>query len=340
MRETPMLLYFIMAIASALAIAGGGHSHASEWDCLSFSPDGKWLVAGGGKWLESGKVKVWECQKWKLHAEWKGEFSSNVQRVKFISKEEFVTFSNKRDERDKRKNDGNEMGFWNINKKTQLKKVYLENSRSWAANIDYSPEKKMVVFNQWEPFGTAGLYVMPSLENKLNYGKDLNYNTWCRFSPDFKKVVLLSDLELQLFDIETGKCLNRRELESCTYKTLTRALTFSPDGALVAVGLSYPHSISVFSSDLKSVLFTVERKQHPFFAAFSPDSKEIAFAGADGVIDFFSIETKKVSRELKVGKGGVGCCCFSTNGTLVAVGVGPTVQVVEIKTGKVIADLK
>ena len=87
-------------------------------------------------------------------------------------------------------------------------------------------------------------------------------------------------------------------------------------------------------------MFTVERKQALFFAVYSPDSKKIAFAGVDGEIDFVSIETKKVTNVLKLGKGGVQCCCFSTDGTLLAVGNGTTVQVVDVKTGEVKATLK
>lgn len=312
----------------------------SEWECVRFlqMANGLSRVAVSG-WSRE-KRKVWDCKDWKLHADWSNKFTGQVQNGKFVSGEVFVTFAGIRASGLRSKYGGNEMQFWNITRKKQVDAVNLENSRGFATSIDYLPLEKMALFNQSRPFNTVGLYTIPELERKASFGDNLDLDTWCRASPDSKNILVFNGLELQLFDANTGKCLTRRKLEDCDHNTSVKALTFSPDGKLVAVGFRDPNRICVLSSDLESLQATFVQNSPPPFAVFSPDSRIIAIANADNGVDLISVETKKVIKALNFGREGLRCCCFSSDATLMAVCTGPKVQVVVIKTGKILANVR
>jgi hypothetical protein len=88
------------------------------------------------------------------------------------------------------------------------------------------------------------------------------------------------------------------------------------------------------------LLLTIEPKSAPNFAVFSPDSKSVIVANDESGIDFFSLETRKNTNVLKLGMERARSCCFSSDGNLIAVGVGPEVHVVDIKTGKTVEILR
>ena len=162
--------------------SGCSASDDSRVEYLAFSPTGKWLVAAGGTWLKSGHLKIWECSGWKVYADWTKDFSSLIQNGGFVSEDMFVSIGGKRDMQDKRRYGGNELRFWNVLEKRETEKIDLQNARGFADQIDFSPEKKMLVFNQWMKFGTAAFYYVPNLEKKAEFGADLDFIASLRFS--------------------------------------------------------------------------------------------------------------------------------------------------------------
>ena len=154
MHKCNRLLRLIMAII-ILPLTGCSGGGTSRIEYLQFSPGGKWLVAAGGVWLRSGEIKVWECSSWKLYADWTNSLSDQIQNGRFASDEEFVSIGGKMDTKDKRKYGGNEIRFWNISDKREIRMFDLRNARGFAKQIDYLAAKEMVVFGQLSKGGAG-----------------------------------------------------------------------------------------------------------------------------------------------------------------------------------------
>jgi WD40 repeat protein len=314
-------------------------SEHSRVEYLSFSPGGKWLVAAGGTWLKSGHLKVWQCKGWNVHADWTKGLTGQLQNGCFVSEDVFASIGGKKDGRDWRKYGGNELRFWNIPERKEMQKIDLENARAFADRIDFFPEKKILAFNQWEKFGTAAFYNVPELKKMAEFGADLPFNPRFRFSPDGKKVICGYGRELAIFEVPTGKLIAGRKVDHGDDETsYIRFASFSAKGDMLIVGLQDPNKVYVIPSDLGATLLTRQTKTLPVFATFTPDDKLIALIDKGG-IELVSIKDQKTIRKFEGAKNEFNRCCFSVDGSMIAIASASHVRVLDTKTGNVIAKL-
>jgi WD40 repeat protein len=329
---------FLALLVVMLVSTGCSRASGSRVEYLAFSPGGKWLVAAGGTWMKSGHLKVWQCKDWKVHADWTKDFPGQLQHGRFVSEDVFASFGGKNDSRDKRKYGGNELRFWNILEKKETEKIDLKNARGCADGIDFFPEKKIVVFNQWREFFTAAFYNVPEMTRIAQFGADLPFSPSFRFSPDGKKVLCSYDRELALFEVPTGKLLAQRKVDHGDESSYIRFANFSPKGDMLIVGLQDPNKVYVIPSDLGATLLTRQTKVLPVFGTFTPDNKLIAFVD-EGGIELVSIKDQKTVKKFEGVKNEFNRCCFSADGSTIAIASATHVRVLDTKTGNVIAKL-
>ena len=118
----------------------------SRIEYLSFSPNGKWLVAAGGIHLRSGQLKIWECSRWKTRCELTNDAAGRMENGRFVSENEIALLSTKPDERDRRREGVMELRFWDILEKKEIKTIELKDVGSFAERIDFCPRDKSLVF--------------------------------------------------------------------------------------------------------------------------------------------------------------------------------------------------
>src|SRR5262249_27989773 len=147
-------------------------------------------------------------------------------------------------------------------------------------------------------------------------------------SPDGKWAVFVASNETTIWNLGAGALHRRLRLE------LARAVAFSPDSRLLAVGTggmgltkdksAQPAACGaqLFDVDSGTVVYTFEHADQPAAAiAFSPDGKYVAVGGnptpAVGVeagVRLWDVKTGAKVRELKGASGGVLDLAFSADG--------------------------
>jgi WD40 repeat protein len=330
-----------LALLTVVFLSAGCSAYSrksSRVEYIAFSPNGTWLVAAGGIWLESGNLKVWKCSGWILHADWTEGISGQIQSGSFASEDVFVSIGGKRHITDQRMYGGNELRFWNILEKRETEIIDLENARGFANQIDYLPDKNMLVTNQWVKFGTAACYSVPNPQKETEFGTDLKFTVHLRFSPDGKKILCCNGLALCLFEVSTGKLIAQRKVDDCDHNSHILSAAFSPSGDMIAVGLQDPNKVYVIPSDLGATWLTCDSEFDPKSVSFTPDNAMIG-ATNRGAIEVISIKNKTIVHRFENTRAEPSRWCFSPDGSMIAIANAWHIRVLDIKTGKVLAEL-
>ena len=153
-------------------------------------------------------------------------------------------------------------------------------------------------------------------------------------SPDGKKIVILSDVQYLLWDVDTGKTTSlklRQGYADVSY----RRVTFSPDGKTIANG--YPYSeIYIWDTNTGKILRTLTG--HTSFVksvAFSSDGKTIVSGSEDKTLKLWDVETGEQIRTIRGHRDVVRSVAFNPDGkTIVSGSYDSTLKFWDVDTGE------
>lgn len=361
-----MLLHQIrVSVCLAIVVLSTGCQEekmaAMPYTSLSFSPDGKWLVAAGGTVKPrggEGKARVWQTSSWKVHDSWLDGFTDKVDAVFFISVDTTAVISKKMiREREGSAFDGILVRLWNVPDKKELASVHLKGARGWGRSIGFHAPDKLIAFTPGD-YDKVGIYKFPSLEERTLLTGHSRGAFLLRFSPDGKRILSAirsaEDPQIRLYDNTSGQNKAVFKLAAShdeTSPTEVRSADYSANGKMIAIGTIDPIKIYVLTADLSATLLTLEPGLFPDCVKFTPDSELVAIKNGRNTVQLYSTKTKEPRKTFDGNPEGVNGWCFSPDGAWIAIasgghpdkngGTSPgRVRVFEVKTGKLVAELE
>jgi WD40 repeat protein/uncharacterized caspase-like protein len=151
------------------------------------------------------------------------------------------------------------------------------------------------------------------------------------FSPDGKLVVSGSGAKSKLWDLETGATIQIFAGDGWTVKQVA----FAPNSRWV---LSVGWSTTLWNLAGEPKHLSRRDSYGPTFgAAFSPDSRQVACAMRDGVVEVWDVETGEVPRFLEGHRGAVKAVAFSRDGKQIfSGGSDKTLRLWNVETGSTV----
>ena len=133
----------------------------------------------------------------------------------------------------------------------------------------------------------------------------------CAFSPDAKKVAVLSGTIVQIWSLESGQELLQIPTRESCY-----AMAFSPDGKTIACGAT-EGILTFWDAEKGSWKYTLPHPGTILAVAYSPDGKKFASSSGDGTTRIWDPASAKMLRQVQ---GGRGTLAFSPDGKTLAAG--------------------
>jgi WD40 repeat protein len=115
------------------------------------------------------------------------------------------------------------------------------------------------------------------------------------FSPDSKQIVTTErDSAVRLYAVESGKEIWSHIVQlNNPYENYTSAVTFSPDGKLVAAGATNNRIYLLDATTGEEVAALAGHKWYPWALAFTADRKTLYSSGWDGAVRRWDVQTRK-----------------------------------------------
>jgi WD40 repeat protein len=288
--------------------------------CLAFHPQGHVLAAG----FSDHKIRLWnlsmaqEILCLEGHAGGINALAFNPNGTLLVSGSEDKTVQ-----------------LWDMNTGKMVR--CLEGHTSPGNSVAYSPNGKLLV----SVHGWHRIHLWNMQTGKQRRCLETDEFMAISFNPTGNTLISISSTTLQLWDLKTGKAVNRVPL-NLDKPSKPIAVAISPDNKMVAASFE-DHSIQLWDLETGHHLkqLQIDDALGPMqLLTFSPDSQRLALASH--LILLWDVHTGELVRQIEGRSDGVNpghdminALAFSPNGDLIASGIGHNnVYLWDVKSGE------
>lgn len=272
---------------AALPIAKVSHSDNLYAVYVAYSPDGRYVVSGGGN-----TVKVWEAQSGRVVASMS---SYSVSSVAFSSDGKYIAAGG---------SDGTAR-VWEVK---SGREVISHPTDQWEVSMAFSPDSRFIALS-----GKNSIRVWNIKDKKeafrIEYEGFVNYLT---FSPDGRYILSSSnDQSARIWDAQSGHEVMKLSHYGKIYKAV-----FNSDGKYI-VAASDSNYVRVWDVNSGNKIFEMYYETDIRDISISPNGQFIVFGSKDGTAQVWSISYKtEVARMTH--NSGINSVTFSPDGKYVA----------------------
>ena len=304
------LLLFIVFYSSCFSQSHGVTrlktmlGHTEPINCLSYSPNGKYLASGSAAQSilsDSGKFEIiiWNTLDSKIITHLIGH-QSPILSVSFDnSGKHLVSCDSKGDIR-----------IWSVDSMKLVKFIF---GSGWISSVCFTPDGKFII---GEFTFEKKVNIWDSESGELIATLPVNIQIGCMdISKDGSKIALSCYHKIQIWSL-----ISKRELVSIEDNSINGYdIQYSNDGMKLAVGLGNGQ-IKIFDSERLSLLSTLKGHFKPVLSiSFSADDKYMVSGSSDQVITIWNLQTKKIIASLlNEHMGSVNAVTFSNSNYLFA----------------------
>lgn len=272
---------------------------------LAFSPDSKYIVAGG---MLDNTVRIWDVETGEMLQEFIGH-SKSVEIVAFSPLGDMVASGSS----------DNTVRLWDISTQSEIFSLTDENAilSNGINGIDFSPDGRLLA---WSPSGFSINTLLSRIANGTLLRKLDGY--FLAFSPDGNYILTTLGVEsVQLQLVNDGTFIF--SLEGHTDNVRTAA--FSADGNFIVTAGSNDRRLALWNAKDGSLLniFVGGYAGYADNVAFSIDNKIIVSGGWDRGSTKFWDHDGNLLRTISAGS----CFAFSPDGKLFATCIGGKIQI-------------
>lgn len=279
----------------------------------SFSPDSTLAVTAG----KDKSVRLWDVRTGQELYNFEGH-ARQVRRAIFSPDGKLIA-SSTQDQRDKG------IRIWDV---AQRKLLRFIETPATVLGLDFSPDGKMLVAGDSD--STMRLWDVESGAEIRHQEGHTKKVTAVAYSPDGKVIATAgSDEEVHLWNPKTGT-----ELQVIRVLTDTRAIAFSPDSQLLAIGAE--NTIRLHMADGSAAIRELPGHTDKINAIlFTHQGSWLVSAGADQTIRLWEIQSGKEITQFQGHTGAVQAISLSVDDTrLVSVGADNTMRLWDVATGQ------
>lgn len=253
--------------------------HTEPINCLSYSPNGKYLASGSAAesvLSDSGKFEIiiWNTIDGKIITHLKGH-QSPILSVSFDNTGKLIASSDTE----------GEIRIWSVD---SMKLVKFVVGTSWISSVCFTPDGKYII---GEYTFEKKVDIWDSESGELIATLPVDIQIGCMdISKDGSKIALSCYHKVQIWSL-----ISKRELVSIDDNSVNGYdIKYSNDGMKLAVGLGNGQ-IKIFDSDRLSLLSTLHGHFKPVLSvSFSPDDKHLLSGSSDQTINIWNLQTKKL----------------------------------------------
>ena len=257
--------------------------HTEPINCLSYSPDGKFLASGSAAdriLSDSGKFEIiiWNVSEGKLISHLTGH-QSPIRSISFDrSGKNLVSADTK-----------GEVRIWSLDSMKQIKFI---DGLEWISTVCFTPDSKFILgeysydkkVNIWD--SETGELVA-TLPVNIQIGS-------LDISPDGSKIALSCYHKIQIWSL-----ISKKELISIDDNSVNGfGIKYSNDGRKLAIGLG-SGEIKLFDPETLKLLTTLQGHFKPVLSvSFSKDNKYLVSGSSDQMIKVWNLQTQKELKSL------------------------------------------
>lgn len=295
-------------------------------DCLSFSPDGKYLISNG-----RAELQIWDVAKdYKLTAMWEGRDES-LNRVVFTNDGKSIISAGR-----------GAITLWNVPEELGQERVVVQ---EWpvekGARIRAalgSPDGRLVAFHLPQERQPSLALMVVGVQDEIFIPLERNPGIFSlAFAPNGEVFAVgAEDVTARLWRVswraagapgaqQDWASIKRVKKAIGASSSVWEALAFSPDSAVLAAA-EKDRERGAFSVKLWDVTTGKERLSLPGHKegvnglAFTPDGRTLVTAGRDGTIKLWNLEKGKETATLEAFQSPVLSLALSPDGKQLAVG--------------------
>ena len=295
--------------------SGAFHGGAFPFFWVGFSPDGKYLVAGGGKKNEPGGVKagVWEVAKGRQLY----KLSDDTERVWWGSISP--------DSKTLATNGDRSIVFWDL--ATGARRSQTDNTRNRIYRMQFSPDGALLAATGGD--GAEGVVSLWDTSTGKVVGTLTGHEQDVRalaFTHDGKTLATGGkDRTIRLWDVATRKQIRmfqgpKGPSDPMAEPAPILATAFSPDGTSVATA-DEDGQVSVYALSPPRLLRSwIAHSDAAAALAYSPDGRTLVTGSYDKSIKIWNLATGDLVRTLEGHKGWILSLVFSHDGQTLASG--------------------